>query len=279
MAERRFFINELSVATQAESEHAAGEILGALAETLKTVQQQGTSAGHEVKVARSCDLSNRRLLAVGLPEGSGSVGDCLRRLRQYDVRVFLWQMVTNAPHSEELLKDWPEHFCQRVEGDEGNALTDVRGGSIAAAAALDGALVSLRGCEAFPVGVVLVRYRAQEGGEVCDVRLTNVVETSDVEANRRIYEASKKHQIMPRDAGGVVHSAMDLSPEDAQRVLDRAEALYGEKRLFARHEQRLYVFFEHRTLRFHGYRVDDPDEYQSRDVEIYNHLRRLGWVG
>jgi len=71
---------------------------------------------------------------------------------------------------------------------------------------------------------------------------------------------------------------MDLHAHEAQQILDCARNILNEKRLFALHEQKIYVFFEHTPLHYHGYLVENPREYQSRDALIYNHLRAWGWL-
>jgi hypothetical protein len=173
------------------------------------------------------------------------------------------------------VEDKPEHSCIQVRGE---LLTDVTGTSVAAAAALNGSLAGLNNCDDFPSGLVDVRYREDKRQDECDVSLVNFVEKQDVVKTRRVYEANRKHMAAASDANGVRISGMDLLPAEAQKALDRATAPPEEKRLFVIYERKLYVFFEHLPLRFHAYFVEDPQEYQKRDVKIYNYLRDEGWL-
>lgn len=108
----------------------------------------------------------------------------------------------------------------------------------------------------------------------------NVAHPDHVIAQRRWYEAHRKHPPDPTLQGYV--SAMDLSDEEAQQVLDRAVEIKGERRLFARYRGFIYIFsfHDHRGNKrmYHGYRVDDPRQIRTRMVDICNRLYKdLQW--
>lgn len=293
MATRHVFVNERSVVAQAENWHEAGVILLHLAEVLRALIKQGSDSKCECKILRKDDLGGFDLLVVrsggtrAIDDDEGSpleerwtfqqcVVVALRSGEHVADKVFLLTLLTNYPRCEELLEKMSGHRCHQLQDGTSKDVADT---SVAAAAAMSGDLVSLSKCDDFPSGLVKVRYRGSERDDEREADLVNFVVKSDVEKTRRVYEASNKHKSMAHVAGGLRISAMDLLPEQAQAVLDRATAPPREKRLFAVHERRLYVFFQHTTLRFHGYMVEDPEEYQQRDVNIYNYLRAEGLLG
>lgn len=98
---------------------------------------------------------------------------------------------------------------------------------------------------------------------------------------QRVYDVDRqnaKHKPKAMHNGGVEISGMDLNREKAQEALNQAIEMADEDRLFAWYEGALYVFFEHTPLHYHGYRVDNPYEYQHRDANIFNGLCLIGWL-
>ena len=168
-----------------------------------------------------------------------------------------------------------QHRCAHHRG---GLLVDVARTSVAAAAALEGWLVSLYGCIDFPRESVTVRYCQDDNSEEHDVIITHFIEQSDIYQVRRVYEASAKHQSGASQNSGVYVSPMDLDQREAQKALDHAVSLPGEKRVFAFYNWKIYVFFEHTERHYHGYLVQNPHEYQSRDAKVYNQLLKLGWI-
>ncbi len=77
-------------------------------------------------------------------------------------------------------------------------------------------------------------------------------------------------------------SAMDLKPDEAQQVLDRAVEIPGESRLFARYKGFIYAFHFHEQRGnrriYHGYRVDNPSQLRTRMAYICDLLyKELRW--
>lgn len=73
----------------------------------------------------------------------------------------------------------------------------------------------------------------------------------------RIYEENKKHKKDRENAygKGKVASPMDLSDEEAQYLLDRANSIKG--RLYAKKGRNYYAFQKTRECIYHGYIADD----------------------
>jgi hypothetical protein len=157
-------------------------------------------------------------------------------------------------------------------------LVDVTKTSVAAAAELEGWLVSLRGCIDFPRASVTVRYCRDDNSAEHDIIIIHFIEQFDIYQVHRVYEASDKHKPLASQNSGVYVSPMDLDEREAQKALDRAVSLPGEKRIFAFYNWKIYVFFEHTERHYHGYLVQNAHEYQSRDAKVYNQLLKLGWI-
>lgn len=113
----------------------------------------------------------------------------------------------------------------------------------------------------------------------------NIAHPDQIIAARRWYDHNAKH---PPDADiRDFVSAMDLPPAEAQRVLDQAVALEGERRVFARYNGFIYIFPchyqrnpQHPTGKslYHGFRVANPRTMRSRMVDVCNQLvRHVGW--
>jgi hypothetical protein len=136
-------------------------------------------------------------------------------------------------------------------------------------------VVSADGSPSFAATDILIAL-----DDASDQRLVwNVVQPHHVITRRRWYDHNQKH---PPD-GDIRDfvAAMDLSSEEAQVALDRAVQLEGERRVFARYKQRIYIFPRHiqrndeqpesRSL-YHGFRVGDPRKMRSSMGDICSKL-------
>jgi hypothetical protein len=156
METQRIFVNELSVSEQAANDYEAGDIINCLAHMLRELIKHGDQIGCEVAISTSVNLANMRLLSVG-PDSTFHA--CLFKRRgpdQQAVSVLLQQLLRKRPSTEELLARFTQHRCVHHRN---GSLVDMARTSVAAAAALEGWLVSLRGCIDFPPRAsVTVRY-------------------------------------------------------------------------------------------------------------------------
>jgi hypothetical protein len=237
--------------------------------------KHGDQIGCEVAISTSANLANMRLLSVG---PNSTFHACLFKRRGPDQQAassFLQKLLRNRPSTEELLAKYVRHRCAHQRG---GSLVDVARTSVAAAAALEGWLVSLRGCIDFPRESVTVRYCRDDNSEEHDVVIIHFIEQYDIYQVRRVYEASDKHKPVASQNSGVHVSPMELDQQEAQKALDHAVSLPDEQRVFALYNRKIYVFFEHTERHYHGYLVQNPREYQNRDGKIYNQLLKRGWI-
>lgn len=274
MNQQGIFFNECSIVGQAPNEYAARILIVNLAEVLRKLIDHLKKAGQSHSLATRQTTSMRWLIVDS--QRQVSFHNCLFGSYEPDQRIaaaLVQQLLTKGPFTEELFND-EGHCCERQQDRYAVSLT---GSSIAAAAARNGWVVSLRDCVEYQRGTLVVTFRSAQGEK--DVKeLPHFVEPSDLGQIKRVYEHNTKHKTNATENSGVEISSMDLEADIAQQVLDRAVDISGEKRLFARHLGHLYVFFEHTSRHYHGYRVGGPSEYQSRDAKIFNALERLGWV-
>ena len=261
-------VNERSVTGQAAHPAEADALMHTLAATYKALEPMLCGGA----------LYAHSLVGAGALTDAMSIYEWLK-LRHTGpmqvVRFVILDMVTKRPKIDNWLRDHvPAHACQHTTsaGTHDRAFS-----ALAGAAQMHGWLLSIRDCPDFPRGPIEVTY-SEQAENLRPCHLEHFVVPDDATAIRRVYEPSDKHKLTTSQTGGVRIAPMDLKPDEAQRALDWARAIPGEKRAFALHDHKLYVFFAHTTLRYHGYLVEDPLEYQSRDADIYNQLLAWGWV-
>lgn len=261
-------LNELSAVAQAAYPVHADEYMRDLAatyEALKPISYGGALYRHST--FGTCRLTP-----------SMTVYEWLRRAQTGKMRTvqrLLLEVVTKRPKIDTWLAEHaPHHMCQRRH--MGNVVQQAFS-SLAGAAHMGGWVLSIRQCIDFPYGPIEVDYSA-DGTAPRTMVLEHFIEPAEAISRRRIYEASDKHPATPTQNNGVPIAPMDLQPAEAQEALDWAQAIPDEKRIFGRQGHKIYVFFEHTTRHYHGYLLEDPQEYQSRDARIYNHLKSWGWI-
>jgi len=177
METQRILVNELSVSKQAANDYAAGDIINCLAHTLRELIKHGDQIGCEIAISTSANLANMRLLSIG---PNNTFYACLFKRRgpdQQAVSGFLQKLLRNRPSTEELLAKYERHRCAHYKN---GLLVDVARTSVAAAAALEGWLVSLRGCSDFPRASVTARYCRDDNSEEHDVVIVHFIEQSDI---------------------------------------------------------------------------------------------------
>ena len=156
MNPQRIFVNELSVTGQASNEYIAGELIGNLAEVLQALSRHLEGAGKPQALTSSATLSTMPLIRTPLEEVT--FWDCLFKRRaqtQQSVRGLVQKLLTNGPHTEELLAGQVGHQCKRQRDTH---VIPLSGSSIAAAAALQGWVVSLRDCDDYPPETLVVTF-------------------------------------------------------------------------------------------------------------------------
>ncbi|NCC31073.1 MAG: hypothetical protein EOM24_03505 [Chloroflexia bacterium] len=261
-------INELSAVGQAAHPAEVDTLMRDLVETYKlltTMLCDGRLYGHS-------------LFGIGRLTESMTARDWLTQRHSgsmQDVRRVILIIVNKAPKIDTWLQQHaPGHSCLYRTSAES---IDRAFSSLAGAAHMQGWLLSLRNCSDFPFGPVTVEY-CEEGEDRRPCQLEHFVSVDDVKATILTYEINPKHKPASSQNSGVRIAPMDLTPDEAQQILNCARRIPGEKRLFAFHQHKIYVFFEHTERCYHGYLLEDPGEYQHRDAIIYNHLLAWGWV-
>ncbi len=251
-------VNELSAVSQAKNPTECDTIMRTIAETLRALEP----------IRRGGSLYAHRNLGNHYLSDKESVYGWLvsKRARQVEAfRLALLKLLTNGPNVDVLLEG-VEHTChQEIDG----VVHDRTDSALALVAHLDGWLLSFRDCPAFPRGDVRVEYRVPKNAAQ-SLSLTHFTDTEDVDRFRPIYEPNEKHDRTSKDEF-VAH--MDLGPEEAQRLLDRAVRLPSERRMMARHpdSNRIYVFHAHRENRYHGFPMSD-EEAEKKMPELYRRL-------
>jgi hypothetical protein len=191
------------------------------------------------------------------------------------VKQLILFIVNKAPKIDTWLQQHaPNHSCRQRINQE---MHDRAFSSLAGAAHLEGWLLSLRDCTEFPAGPFEVDY-CEEGDATRTCQIEHFVLIEDVQAKLLTYEPNPKHNIVSGQNQGMRISPMDLTDEEAQSILNCARNIPGEKRLFAFHKGKIYIFFEHLERRYHGFLLENPREYQQRDAKIYNQLLAWGWI-
>ena len=243
-------LNELSAIGQAAHPVNADEFMHDLAvtyEALKPISYGGVLYRHST--LGSCRITPYM-----------TVYEWLRRSQTGKMRTvqqLLLEVMTKRPKIDAWLAEHaPNHMCQRRHmGNIGHHAFS----SLAGAAHMNGWLLSIRHCIDFPCGPIEVGYSADGRGSRM-MTIEHFVEPVEAISRRRIYEASDKHQAIPGQNYGVPIAPMDLKPAEAQLVLDWAQIIPGEQRIFSWHERKIYVFFEHTSQHYHGYLVERPQE-------------------
>lgn len=256
-------INELSAVGQAANVYDCDAIMRALAETLRAlepIQCGGTIHTHS-------SFCNQRL-SVNQTVYEWLYGPFRRDLLA--IRQLLCKLLRHGPFIDTRLADIA-HTCERTFNGQ---CMDHAQSSLAGAAHLNGWLISLRQCPSFPPGPVTVSY-SEGGGDVKEIDLAHFVNARDVQRVRRIYQPNPKHGTIPTD--GVIGTPMDLSDEEAQRVLDSCVSAPEEKRVCGRYNGRIYVFSPHRLEEnlYHGFPVD-KEELRQHMPQLYKLLFSSG---
>jgi hypothetical protein len=260
-------INELSLVGQADHHATADEFMRLLAETYRELEPMLCGG----QLYRHSTLG-QCLLCPDL-----SVYEWLRRPQKGEMRAIrnvIQEFLTKRPRIDTLLAEAaPDHICRCIVND---ITVECPFSSLAGAAHLAGWLLSLRGCTDFPPGSVEIHY-CKEGNQPQALDLQHFIEVAEAQAICRRYESNPKHEDF--STYGIRGTRMDLKPAEAQRILNCGVQFAGDKRVFAYHNNRIYVFNPHRAEAnlFHGYPVE-PQELRQRQVDIYNQLRALGWV-
>ncbi|GAB4424762.1 MAG: hypothetical protein OHK0015_03930 [Chloroflexi bacterium OHK40] len=279
------FINAASLNGQARDFHQAGQLLTTMMETYEHLV--GICAGRHslyrdepVEAKQLIDgktfreVVNFRYKQIEDEQARRATeqGDATTerdRFRRFVNQIARWPFagdVFAAEQFECLLGDedvryraigYTAHFtCTIYEGTAGTAV-----------------LLSMSDCRGYDATHINVDYAS--GHTVETRRVWNVFTPQHITSRRRWYDHNYKHP--PEGDLTDFVAAMDLNADKAQFVLDSAVELEGERRVFARYQQRIYIFPCHvqrnddqpgsRSL-YHGFLVGDPRKMRSRMGDI-----------
>lgn len=202
------FINERSFNNQAQS-HNIYTLMRQLADTLQMLHTIGTGA--EVVVHSSFgkrELCNSQTVASwlsGKPENDDALGnDDETRIAIQTIRQVLLSAFARGPYLEELLSEH-NHACYLQEKDHDNS-------AIAAAACLNGVVVSLEGNSFYPEGPLQISL-SLHNNEFATINVAHFIKVAEARKCRRRYVPNPKHH--PDHAKG------DHSPMELDRAYDR----------------------------------------------------------
>ena len=189
------------------------------------------------------------------------------------IRLFLKKLLRNGPYIDTRLGDI-DHDC---EIEQEHVRISVKGSGIAGAARLEGCLVGLDGCDAFPECAIEVHYR--EGTlNFKQLDIEHICSEEGTKRVVRVFESHPKHdEEFPTH--GVKGTPMKLKLEEATRVLNSGEELVeNDRRVYAYYQGRMYVFHPHRQQQnlYHGFPVE-LDVLMRENIHAYNAARRKGW--
>lgn len=276
------FINERSFNNQVQR-HAIMQVMQQFAETVGLLQ----ISCHNAEVVIHSSLSNRpicdnqTLLSwVSINDNDDEEADQDEESQLQDMIRLVLAALTRGPYVEDLLEDH-EHVCTFADEDHEQS-------ALAAAACLDGVVVSLDGHAAYPDGALTVELMRADGN-LKHVDVPHFVTGAEARKCRRRYVPNPKHH--PNKAKGN-HTKMELDreydpfelgtpkesrlrdlgrdPENTkvQKLLD--SALPGGKQLYNLvysnngKTETFYEFMDDNTNGFHGYPV--PDTQIPADV-------------
>lgn len=282
------FINAASLVGQAQDLHQAGQLLNTMMETyddLKKICVQGHSLYRdeplenkqivEGNTFRNVVDFRRKQIDEAQEQQAAAVGDVTPERERFGrftrdiarcpiaVQEFGHQKFECLLESEEVQYKaigYTAHFTSTLfEGTAGTA-----------------AMLSMHGCATYSSARIEVLYASDTDFGLRQV--WNLTQRQDVADVRRNYAHNPKHS-RATVVDEMIVSEMDLCGEDAQRLLHRATTLEGERRLFARHNGRVYIFPCHDEARreYHGFPVE-PAEMKRRMRSICDRLYKcFGW--
>lgn len=260
-------VNEFSFTAQAKHRQYATDLMRKLMKTLQALELR--RCGDPIH-AHSLLWQQRVSPEQTLQEWIA--GPYERELQP--IRLLLSKLLTNGPHIDIRLADI-NHDC---EIEQENERISVKGSGIAGAAWLKACLVGLDECDSFPDCTIEVHYR--EGDSKFEkLNIEHICGLEGTKRVVRIFESHPKHdQDFP--TYGVRGTPMDLKVDEATRLLNSGEELVeNDRRVYACHRQRIYVFHPHRQQQnlYHGFPVES-DELMRHNIHAYNAARRKGWL-
>lgn len=106
-----------------------------------------------------------------------------------------------------------------------------------------------------------------------DRAIINLVSPDCFNPFLRIYESNPKHELKgSKIVNGKVHSKMDLSVEDAQKVLNNGICIEDKNIIFSFNNECWYQFPSHLECKFHGYPIGTP----TNDPNINRIIKEVG---
>lgn len=99
---------------------------------------------------------------------------------------------------------------------------------------------------------------------------------ADAQAHRRLYVASPKHRKLEYSTAHERVSPMDLNEKEAQTVLDRGIRLKISRKIYGRHEHKVYVFPVTQNNEYHGF-LSSEEDIRRRMADEHARLVQLGF--
>lgn len=234
----KVYINDQSIERQAESDDEALEILRALAQAVA----ESSRIAQGGKTYRTRELPGRALL------GDISVFEVVNRISRArvnsDATRFLLETILRRPvdklfHNEEGCSITAENG-ECLKGSFFDSAAQSPSGALTISAIKSRASVR----ELFTVNSSLYGFK----------KIRNLSSAAEIEKLAWMFDHNIKHRAEQRVENGVVISAMDLSPADAQRVLSNG-VMVGN-RVFGCMNEAWYQFHRHEQGLYHGFRVE-----------------------
>lgn len=287
------FINAASLNSQARDFHHAGQLLATMMESYNQLiamcgdyslyRDEPIEAKQLLKDKSFREVVNFRYKQIEDEQAQqaitqGDIGIERDRFRNFLKKIAQWPFAADVFNTEQFecvlnsedvsfcAIGYTSHFTRTFfEGTAGTAV-----------------LLSMNECREYSEVYIHVIYA---NTSIVEERYVwNVCTPQHVISRRRWYQDNVKHPPTGDIADFV--SIMDLNSEEAQSVLDSAVELEGERRVFARYKQRIYIFPCHvqrnddnpesRAL-YHGFLVGDTRKMRSSmgDVcaKLYKYFR------
>lgn len=235
------FINETSFPANLQTEE---EVVSTLETLVRMAPYAQTISGKNV-IRRHRDLHNQEILPTI------TLREYIARLRTHKNRKF-------ADRSEAFLRMFSRGpFVEPKHTQEGDYVNDIKG-QCRKGSCLDDA-------SSYDFGAALISFINEREPEERVVAISSKYGTktipnfSSVEKIQSfcwVYEPNPKHELKAdKNVNGVVHSAMPLSKELAQRVLTNGVKI--GKSVFGVHQNQWFKFHCHEGNRYHGFPVED----------------------
>jgi hypothetical protein len=247
-----FLINELSFIAQASTKYEADALMAMLVSIiaeLEPIQDDDPIQVHSSFANRNISVDSS--IKQWVYEKLKSSND--RNIGSLFVRI-----MSQGPFIDKTLNEsLSYHECKFNE-------RDVSESSLAGAAYLKGALISLKNAPEFTDDCVQVTFTT-DGEFYENVEISNLTDVGQANKLRPRYVPSPKH------TPGGWGTLMDLSDEDAQAVLDKG--IVNGRQIYGYFDEKFYEFQSDNVGGFHGY----PVPLNEVPLKVLKKLQDLGF--